>query len=558
MELNGLYENLYDLGTVLQSDTCFSILDGNFRPWPHVYKDNGRSEKFYKAVDRNLAHDLARLQLDRDREDLEKYTGIMKEVFRCFGFGIIESLEYTMKDYLRQTDGPLRNDVREPWEIKAVGKMLCHNNHAERPFAVVKEFWRIYPTLSLQNLSWLTHSISNGTHRCAEVFGHQNKNTPFSTRLAGIALTADPRLKRAVNKLCSVRHKSKGRVTVLAREAHKNDKAAQVANRKRKATEKHDAQIRKLARIAGARDKAEATLSTSLCTTIQTLNIQLKARCNNKESRISFLRDQIYARISGDQQRLYPNLGLEWRKAGGKIRISAPSKDQSQEDYLMKLVQAMIHEDSSACGINNGQTTSATQNFIRALPSIAEEYTNPKAIAYKMEFSKTIATLATPLDDPYLVELQNKYIGAILFDNETRASQKLYRIAAIQFVRSFSANRHSCWEATCEPVYRDSSSGLFVVSVEHKVNGSNVLLATALQGYALTEFPEGMDMDGVDLPWVDNYIAYFKHVVEPTFAEKVDSPLAGPSTPLQPVRSARSSLRSSRIQSSSDAGSNKS
>ena len=92
MELNGLYENLYDLGTVLQSDTCFSILDGNFRPWPHVYKDNGRSEKFYKAVDRNLAHDLARLQLDRDREDLEKYTGIMKEVFRCFGCGIIESL----------------------------------------------------------------------------------------------------------------------------------------------------------------------------------------------------------------------------------------------------------------------------------------------------------------------------------------------------------------------------------------------------------------------------------------------------------------------------------
>ena len=336
----------------------------------------------------------------------------------------------------------------------------------------------------------------------------------------------------------------------MAREAHKSDKAAQVINRKRKATEKHDAQIRKLARIGSARDKAEETLSTSLCTTVMTLKVQLKARCNNKESRISFLRDQIYARISGEQQRLYPNLGLEWRKAGGKIRISAPSKDQSQEDYLMKLVQAMIQEDSSACGVNNAPTTSATQNFIRALPSIAEEYTNPKAIAYKMEYSKTIASLATPLDDPYLLQLQEKYIAAILFDNETRAFQKLYRIAAIQFVRSFSANRHSCWEATCEPVYRDSSTGLFVVPLEHKVNGSNVLLATALQGYALTEYPDGMDMDGVDLPWVDNYINYFKNVIEITFTTTVaESSLAGPSTPLQPGRSTRST-HGSRILSS--------
>ena len=26
-----------------------------------------------------------------------------------------------------------------------------------------------------------------------------------------------------------------------------------------------------------------------------------------------------------------------------------------------------------------------------------------------------------------------------------------------------------------------------------------------------------MEMDGVDLPWVDNYIAYFKNVIEITF-----------------------------------------
>jgi hypothetical protein len=109
-------------------------------------------------------------------------------------------------------------------------------------------------------------------------------------RLAGIAITADPRLKLAVNKLCSVRRKSLGQVTVLARAAHKNDKEAQSTIRKQKAEIKHDANIRKQARTAAARDKAEETASNSLCTDLQTLDVQLKARSNNKESRISFLK----------------------------------------------------------------------------------------------------------------------------------------------------------------------------------------------------------------------------------------------------------------------------
>jgi hypothetical protein len=171
---------------------------------------------------------------------------------------------------------------------EAVQRMVSHNNHAERPFGVVKEFWRMCPTHSMQNLSWVTHSFGNGTHRCAEVFGHHNKLIPVTTRLAGIALTTDPCLKRAVNQLCSVRRKSLGRVTILARAAHKNDKAAQVTNKKRKAIQKHDAQIRKQARTAAARDKAEKTACTSLCTNINNLDIELKARDNKKESRITY------------------------------------------------------------------------------------------------------------------------------------------------------------------------------------------------------------------------------------------------------------------------------
>jgi hypothetical protein len=53
-----------------------------------------------------------------------------------------------MKNYLRQTDGIYANNKREPWELNSVKKMVCHNNHAERPFAVLKAFAKMYPSLS--------------------------------------------------------------------------------------------------------------------------------------------------------------------------------------------------------------------------------------------------------------------------------------------------------------------------------------------------------------------------------------------------------------------------
>jgi hypothetical protein len=325
----------------------------------------------------------------------------------------------------------------------------------------------------------------------------------------------------------------------MAREAHKRDRAGQVSNRKHKAKAQREEQIAKQGRTAASRDKAEETASNSLCTSLTALDLQLKARSNNKESRLVFLKEQIYARIAGEQPRLYPNLGREWRKAGGKIRMSPASKEQTLEDYLIKLFTAMVHEDSITCGINDALGSKASQDYIRALPSIACDYTNPKASAYKLEYSNVIAKLATPVDDPVYLDLHAKYSGAILFDYETRATHKLFRIAAIQFVRSFSSNRPSCWEATCEPGFRDSASGDFLVHAQHKVAGSEVLQATALQGYALTEYPNGMDQEGVHLPWVDNYVAHFKLLVQASLASKSDPAIEGPSTPLQPTRKRR-------------------
>ncbi len=105
----------------------------------------------------------------------------------------------------------------------------------------------------------------------------------------------------------------------------------------------------------------------------------------------------------------------------------------------------MIVEDCDLIGVNENRMPQLTQHFIRVVPEISSEFTNPKSQHLKAEFGQQIAELSAPIDDPMYVELHGKYFMAILFDFETRSSSKLFRIVAIQFVRSF-------WEATCEPV----------------------------------------------------------------------------------------------------------
>ncbi len=78
LELNVLYENLYDLGTMLQSIHCMGVFEEGFRPWPHIYKDKGRAKKFYNAIDAHLALDLQRLRPNVE----QRYHGRSFWVFR--------------------------------------------------------------------------------------------------------------------------------------------------------------------------------------------------------------------------------------------------------------------------------------------------------------------------------------------------------------------------------------------------------------------------------------------------------------------------------------------
>ena len=294
------------------------------------------------------------------------------------------------------------------------------------------------------------------------------------------------------------------------------DKLESNTVRKRKAAERYADNVRKKAKHAAKRDHAEEILTTSLVTSVSELETQLGARSHSSAARVSFLRDQFHARVSGENPRVYPGIGPEFRSKFGKLKMTPCNAKQNKEEYLVALVTAMMQEDADIPGTNSS-FPNVTANFIRVLPSLSEAYTNPVASDLKADFAKHIADKAAPQDDPVYVELHGLYIGKILYDFETRASSKLFRVCAIQFVRSFSAARHSCWEATCEPVVRDPSTGNFSVPLEVKVPDSNVTITHALQGYCLAEYPNGIDGEPTYLPWVQQYINHFRTVILPKY-----------------------------------------
>jgi hypothetical protein len=210
--------------------------------------------------------------------------------------------------------------------------------------------------------------------------------------------------------------------------------------------------------------------------------------------------------------------------------VTPQDKNLPAEEYLVGLIKAMIGEDQDLVGLNNARTNIGASECMRNLPSISSAYTNTKAVALKAELAQHLCVLVTPKDDPVYLQLHDKYQGCILFDNETRASQKLFRVVAIQYVQSFAAGRFSCWEATCEPIYRDAGTGKFVVPPELLVEGSSVIHTNALVGYAVAEYPNGSDGQPTFLPWLDNYIYHFENVIAPKFAttpSTLDSPSKG-------------------------------
>ena len=86
MELNDIYEELWNVGTLLQNHgEVLSIMEDDFRPWPKVKEDTEKSRLFYEVHDRAKQTDMALLRKYKSRADLQSYVVVLKKVLSLFG-----------------------------------------------------------------------------------------------------------------------------------------------------------------------------------------------------------------------------------------------------------------------------------------------------------------------------------------------------------------------------------------------------------------------------------------------------------------------------------------
>ena len=172
LELNNLYEDLWAVGDLLASESCLDILEDDYRPWAKLRIDTDVGLKFYAIHDRNRTSELQMLRAYQNREDIAVYEPILRDVLKLFGEAIHESLMRTMGDYLEATNGHLRNSTKTEWETAVASRMVCTNNLAEGPFATVRAFMHIYPSLKLRTVAGLSAAMVNGTHRSIGIPHH--------------------------------------------------------------------------------------------------------------------------------------------------------------------------------------------------------------------------------------------------------------------------------------------------------------------------------------------------------------------------------------------------
>ncbi len=201
MGLNDVHEFLWNLGMLLKTEECLTILQPEFRPWPKVRENEEGSINFYRVLERTRDQDLTELREYERRADVNTYETVLRDLLSLFGTAILTSLQRTMGKYLRSTDGVFRNELRGDWEIDKVSQLLSHNNAAGRPFVIAKAYLECFPTMKLSILANFSLALSNGSHRPAGTLGKTKKTKARLVAPAGIAICSPEILKSAVTKL---------------------------------------------------------------------------------------------------------------------------------------------------------------------------------------------------------------------------------------------------------------------------------------------------------------------------------------------------------------------
>ena len=505
MELNDLYDHLWNVGVLLEDDNNLTILDDEFRPWPRVRYNELVSRQFYDNLERDKAAEKAELRQYLTREDVTVYQPILQEVLHLFGIAIHTSLERTMGKYLKATDGVFRNDLRDDWELQKVSQLLCTNNAAERPFGVAKAYMKIYQTLSLRTLASFSLSMCNGSHRPAESKGKQLRTSNKAGRCNGTALNAAQELREAITTLCSVKRVNVGKVTAKLDNIFVTNTARAAARRETKRLEEEEAATRKIAKKAV---KFNNALEEPLAATVGDMLAHLKAMGNAVGVSKDYLKRQLNARLmrAENDGYTYPSIGAKYRTQSKKKKIKMMSNDsQSEVDYLQELVVLMLKADSRRGAVDSEAV--ALSGLLRAVPTLNVLSTNAKALKLRQQMEDRLCQNAQQTDDPWLLFLSKEYIGKICFLDDIAERHKLYRVANIAYWTS-TKTRYANWEATLEPIHLDSNGNFYVADEDVVLGPKGVRLTKAkvLLGYILAQYIDGDDAEPTRTECVDLYI----------------------------------------------------
>ena len=82
MELNDLYDHLWNVDVLLQGDTNLTNLDDEFRPWPRVRYNEPASRLFYEKLERDKVTEKEELRAYLTKDDVSVYEPILIEVLK--------------------------------------------------------------------------------------------------------------------------------------------------------------------------------------------------------------------------------------------------------------------------------------------------------------------------------------------------------------------------------------------------------------------------------------------------------------------------------------------
>ncbi len=110
----------------------------------------------------------------------------------------------------------------------------------------------------------------------------------------------------------------------------------------------------------------------------------------------------------------------------------SPSMHKDKVSYLKKLVELMMLADSRR-NPNANSNDLALIGLVRNNPVLSLATTDPLSMKAKQQQVVAVGLTATQIDDPWLVMLDEEYVGKLCFLNDVSLRHKLYRICKIAY-----------------------------------------------------------------------------------------------------------------------------